>query len=185
MRASFAEAGTWEGVLLRTDTWCFSRSYLERGAWFLLEQMLDRTCNVWKRYKYNPTDSERHCVAMVYLATLCWFSLGFADAHLHWQHYSTGSSCLLCWHQREREMHQRTSCDSLPVSCHFCELRPTDRQTLVISVGSHCRCWFLYGVCEWNELRLFICVNWICWYPDTDDWNRSEDLSGSLPPLPY
>jgi hypothetical protein len=26
----------------------------------LLRQTLERTCDVWKEYKYNPTDSEQH-----------------------------------------------------------------------------------------------------------------------------
>jgi hypothetical protein len=49
-----------------------------------LEQMFERTCNVWKGYEYNLIVSGWHCVALVLLATLCWSSLGLADAVLHW-----------------------------------------------------------------------------------------------------
>lgn len=42
LRGCFVEADIWEDVLLRTDKWCF------------LE--FERTCDVWKGYKYNPTD---------------------------------------------------------------------------------------------------------------------------------
>jgi hypothetical protein len=45
----------------------------------LVEQMLERTRDVWKGYKYNPTYSEQRCVALAHLAILCWFSMVFAD----------------------------------------------------------------------------------------------------------
>ncbi len=33
-------------------------------------------------------------------------------------------------------------------------------QSLVVSYGSNCPCWFVNGVCEWIELRVLNCVNW-------------------------
>jgi hypothetical protein len=44
--------------LLRTDTLCFSGSMLEKGH-VLLGRIHERTCDVWKGYKYNPTGSVR------------------------------------------------------------------------------------------------------------------------------
>jgi len=50
------------------------------GCGVLLEQMLERTRDVWKGYKYNPTDRQRTmqtadgALALVLLATLCWSS---------------------------------------------------------------------------------------------------------------
>lgn len=43
----------------------------KRACNIFLECMLERICDVWKRYKYNPTDSGQHCVVSVLLATLC------------------------------------------------------------------------------------------------------------------
>ena len=54
----FAEAETWEDILLRKDLWYFSGSRLEKGhVVFLVDRTLERTRDVWKGYKYNPTDS--------------------------------------------------------------------------------------------------------------------------------
>ena len=39
-----------------------------------LEQILERSRDIWKGYKYNPTDSGRHCMVLFCLATLCWSS---------------------------------------------------------------------------------------------------------------
>ena len=59
MRGCFAEADTWEDVLLRTDMWCFSGSCLEKRIYgVLLEQTLEKTHDVRKGYKYNLTDGE-------------------------------------------------------------------------------------------------------------------------------
>jgi hypothetical protein len=50
------------GCFAEVDMWCFSGSCLKKGAYnVLLEQMLERACDVWKGYKYNPTDSEQQC----------------------------------------------------------------------------------------------------------------------------
>ena len=44
-------------------------SVVSRDVW--LEQMLDRTHDVWKGYKYNSTDSGQCSLALVHLDTLC------------------------------------------------------------------------------------------------------------------
>ena len=36
-----------------------------------LGQTLEGICEVWKEYKWNPTDSD-DALALVYLAMLCW-----------------------------------------------------------------------------------------------------------------
>ena len=69
-----AEADTWEDVLLRTDVVFFWKQPGKRGCEFLLEQMLERACDVWEEYKYNPTDSGWRYLVLVHLA-------GFADDH--------------------------------------------------------------------------------------------------------
>jgi hypothetical protein len=33
-------------------------------------------------------------------------------------------------------------------------------QSLLVSSGSNCHCWFMNGVCEWIELLLLILVSW-------------------------
>jgi hypothetical protein len=72
MRGCVDEANMWEYVLLRTGTWVFLKVALKKRAWgVFLEQMLERTSDVWKGYNYDPTDSEQRCVALVHLATLC------------------------------------------------------------------------------------------------------------------
>ena len=85
MRGFFfsSEADTWEDVLLRTDTWShmvfFWKLSGKRACDVLLEKMLKRICFVWKVYKYNPVDRGSRCMALAYLATLCWSLLGFAN----------------------------------------------------------------------------------------------------------
>lgn len=45
----FAETDTWKDVLRRTDTWCFFWKLRGKGACdVLLEQILERTREVWK-----------------------------------------------------------------------------------------------------------------------------------------
>jgi hypothetical protein len=48
----------------------------------LQEWTLERTCDIWKGYEYNPTGSGQGCVTLVHLNALCWSSLDFADAGL-------------------------------------------------------------------------------------------------------
>lgn len=57
MRGYFTEADMWDDVLLSTDTWYFSGNQPgKRTCDVLLVGMLERTCDVWKGFKYNPTD---------------------------------------------------------------------------------------------------------------------------------
>jgi hypothetical protein len=51
-------ADSWEDVFLRIETWSFSGSSLnEKACDIWLEQMLERTRDVWKKYNCNPADS--------------------------------------------------------------------------------------------------------------------------------
>ena len=124
--------------------------------------MNDRTYVVWKgyKYKYNPTDSGQCCVVLVHLATLCWLSLGFAEARLCWWccvilvHLAIDHSLMwLCRVKHTKE---------IVVFWHFLPLLQswTNWQSLVVSSGSNCHCWFVNSVCEWIELLLMIGVNW-------------------------
>jgi hypothetical protein len=44
--------------------------FWKRGI-ILLDQMLERTLDVWKGYKYHPTDSGQCSVVLVQLTILC------------------------------------------------------------------------------------------------------------------
>jgi hypothetical protein len=46
MKGCFAEADTWEVVLLKTDTWCFSGSCLGKGHMMFCWKV-ERKCDVW------------------------------------------------------------------------------------------------------------------------------------------
>jgi hypothetical protein len=84
-RGFFPEADTSQDVLLRTGMWCFSGSCLEKGACdVFLEQMLGRTHDIWKGYKYNPTnsgDAVWYWFALLCFASYCWalLTMVFAD----------------------------------------------------------------------------------------------------------
>jgi hypothetical protein len=134
----------------------------KRACDIFIEWMLESTCDIWKGYKYNSTDSKQCCVALVPLATLCWSWLGFADTGLCWHCCGISSPCLLhgslLWHPIEKHTEHLlvmfqwllvTSADW--ADCH--------QQSLMVSSGSNCCCWFI-DVCEWIELPLPICVNW-------------------------
>jgi hypothetical protein len=45
---AFAEVDLWEDVFLEIGMGYFSGSYLEKGQDILLEQMLERTYDIWK-----------------------------------------------------------------------------------------------------------------------------------------
>jgi hypothetical protein len=62
----------WEDVLSRTDMMFCWKQPGKRSCDVLLECMLERTCDVQRGYKYNPTDSGRGCVALVHVTILCW-----------------------------------------------------------------------------------------------------------------
>jgi hypothetical protein len=44
----------WEDVLLRTDTWFF---FWKQPGTRACDVLLERLCDVWKGYKYEPTNS--------------------------------------------------------------------------------------------------------------------------------
>jgi hypothetical protein len=51
----------------------------ERACDVLLERMLERTHDVWKGHKYNPTYGGRCCVVLVRLATFFWSSFAMTS----------------------------------------------------------------------------------------------------------
>lgn len=51
----------------------------EKVCGILLEQTLERIHDIWKEYKYIPTDSLRHFG----IVSSHWSSLGFSDTDLH------------------------------------------------------------------------------------------------------
>ena len=54
MRVVFAEADLREDVLLRADMWVFFWKLPGKRGWgVLLERTLERTCDVWKGYKFH------------------------------------------------------------------------------------------------------------------------------------
>lgn len=55
MRGCYTEADTWEDFLLRTDTQCFLKATWKRLCKVMLDWMLERTGDIWKGHKYNPT----------------------------------------------------------------------------------------------------------------------------------
>ena len=92
IRGCFAEADTWENVLLRTEQIYGVWKLSGKRAWdVLLEWMLERTCDVQKESKYNLTDSGWHCG----IGLPCWSLLGFADPGLY--RLCIGLPCFLCW----------------------------------------------------------------------------------------
>jgi hypothetical protein len=50
-------------------------SWKKEACDVLLKQILERTCDVWKRYKYNSTDDGQCWMVLVYLVILYWSSL--------------------------------------------------------------------------------------------------------------
>jgi hypothetical protein len=44
----------------------------KRACDILLDQTLERTCDVWEGYQFNLTESGQCCVALVCLGTFCW-----------------------------------------------------------------------------------------------------------------
>ena len=83
----------WEDVLSRTDMMFCWKQPGKRSCDVLLECMLERTCDVQRGYKYNPTDSGRGlcCIGTRYHSLLVmvfadnalwyWFALLFFAGH--------------------------------------------------------------------------------------------------------
>ena len=135
--------------------WCFVWKHPgERTCDVFLEQMLEWTCDVWKGYKYNPTDSEWCWVVLVRLVILCWSSFVMISL---------------------REIHQKNFwwCSS-----GFLTLLLTQAawRSLEVSSGSSCLSRFVSGVCECLELPLLTSFEWTPWYPDNTDWNCYKEL---------
>jgi hypothetical protein len=78
----------------------------KRACDVLLEWTFERTHDVWKGYKHNPTDSGPCCVALVGLATLCWSSLSTL-----WHWLALPSSLITTVLTFREKMNQRTSHD--------------------------------------------------------------------------
>ena len=143
----FPKAYMWEDVLLRTDTWCFSGGNLGKGH--VLEGLCERACDVRKGYKYNSMDSGWWWVVFVCLAILYWSSLGFADTGLCWWCWVVlAGLVILCWAFIERNAPKKKKfwwCSGglLP----FPQI-PAYWQSLAVSSGLICLCWFVNSICE-------------------------------------
>ena len=118
---------------------------------------LERTCDAWKGCKYNLTGSGRYsglsspCHSACFhwaLLTLVFTDNAvalvhpdfFADHHLLWLHrekfsWYSGGFLLLVWTR-------------------------ANGQSLWISSGLNCHCWFVIGVSDCMELPLLLPVNW-------------------------
>lgn len=109
----------------------------KRACDVLLERRLERTCDVWKVYKYNPVDSG---LFLPLIAGLHWslLTLVFADDSLALVHFAFFI-----------ETHQRPSRDILAASC------------LSVSSGSNCYYRSVNSIFKWIVLLLLIRVNWI------------------------
>ena len=86
-----------------------------------LAQILDRTCDVRKRYKYNTTDSEGHCAIGFLWTLLIMFFTDNAVALVHLAFFND-------------QMYQGTS--HAVGSCHLYLLT----ENLMVSCGLNCHC---------------------------------------------
>ena len=139
----------------------------KRACDVLLEQMLERTHDVWKGYKYNPTDSGPCCVTLIWHATLCWFSLGFADAGLHWWlcevlvHLAFSADHHLLW------LHSGKFNKNLLVIFYPLQQIQANRQIHEISSGLNNHCW-------WLAVGLSYCC-WFVWAELLTSWQWRLD----------
>ena len=159
MRRCFAVVGTWEDVLLRTDTWCFLEAAWKKGVWCLAEWMLERTRDGWKGYKYNPTDSGWQCVTLPLFGGLHWALLTLVLSLMtlcHWLALPLFAGHRLSWRRRKKCTKELLIFQQLPASLLQTQ---ADCQSLVVYSESHCSFWFMTGVYEWTELLLLIHVN--------------------------
>lgn len=195
----FAVVDTWEDVLLRTDTWCFSESCLRKERMMFCWVDAWENSHVWKGCKYNPTDS----VALVHLATLWWSSSGFADTGL----LTDDTVALVCYATPDRSSFVVTVIGrNMPKNFwyflpHFRKLRliigrrlqliltwtaVSDLAMVFMSGSSDC-CWFM-----WTELL----ISTSCWLSNShpllqnktfgwEDGQRSWLSHQSKKGLPY
>jgi hypothetical protein len=126
----------------------FSGNCLMRWDAVLLKQThkkdaletLERTCDVWKEYKYNPTDREWHS----FIGSPCNASLVFTGYTLE-----LVLLAMLCWSWLIFPCHdfleRNTACGILAASWWFSGLVPV--WSLMISFRSSPCYWFIFGVC--------------------------------------
>ena len=131
-----------------------------KGAWDVwLEQTLERTRDVYKGYKYNPTDSGWHCG----IGSSCHSLLIFANSAV-W-YYFASPSLLIIVHCDFVE--RNTPKNFLWYSSGFSLSLGPDWQNLMASSGLNCHCWFVNGDFKWIELLLLIFMSWTADIPTT------------------
>lgn len=138
----------WEDVLLRL-TWgrmfcwepacdVFWKLCGKRACNVLEEWMLERTCVIWKVYKYNLTvdNTVWQCFALLFFSSLLWtlLTLAFTDATvaLFADHY-------LSWLCKDRCTEELVILLRIPTTS-------ADWQSIVL-FRSRCHCWFVHSVC--------------------------------------
>lgn len=154
--------------------WCFLELPGKRACDALLERT-DSWENVWclERDKH-PTNSGQHCVALVFLATLCWPLLGFAGTGLLWLccvalvHLATLCWSLFVWLHRERETHQRSSGGVLVDLVWLAEFCSFFWINLLLLTHEWCLRVDWAASAGSSELN--------CWYPDIEGRIRTKEL---------
>ena len=125
-----------------------------------LEWMLERTCDIWKGYKYNPADTGQwmlwHWFTLLRFASLRWALLTLVftdDTSWYWLTLSSLVSIVYCDFHRKKKVPKHF----LGYSSSFLLLLQTrdNWKSLWLSSGSNC------------ELN--------CWYPDNKDQNRPKE----------
>ena len=122
-----------------------------------LEWTLKRTCDVWKEYKYNTTES-RQCSVLQLLVGLRWALLTLMTL-LHW--FALLSPLIITSHDF---VERNASKNFWWYSGCFLSLLWTSGEASPHSSISSCRCWFMYVV---------LLVDWTA---DHKSWNCPIEL---------
>ena len=94
----FAEADTREDILLRTDTWYFSKSCLVEGHVMLCWRRCLRGHTMFGKSRNITQQTVDDALALVCVVTLCWSSVGIADAQfLCWRSLVVSSGLHCCY----------------------------------------------------------------------------------------
>ena len=134
-----------EAVLLKS-TWCIAGAEVWKDVW-CSERVQVLPNRKWITHWFALLVFFRLCYQWSLLKTLCvllaFVRLAFfTDPHLSRFH-------------REECTKELLLVLPLPLLLARAHL-----QSLEVSSGSNCHCWFMNGVCEWIELPLLIHVNW-------------------------
>lgn len=129
----------------------FSGSCLMR--WCFAKAKLERTCDIWKEYKYNPIDNEQHsCIGSLYSALLVFACCDFIDRNAP-KNFLWYSSCFLLFLWPHANLAEPWgffwSKPLLPI-CVWC-----------LPTGMNCHYWLCLVLLEWTGLLLLIHV-WNC-----------------------